>query len=42
MTDLAISKLENSTTRGPKTLKVVTIWGGDEFGPELAMEEVVV
>ena len=42
ITDLAISQLRGSTAGGSKTLKVVTIWGGEKFGPELVMEEVVI
>ena len=42
ITSLAISQLEGSTADGPKTLKVVTVWGGEKFGPELVMEEVVI
>ena len=40
--DLAISNLKGSTAVGPKTLKIITIWGGRNFGPEAVVEEVVV
>jgi len=40
--DLAIGQLERSSAGGPKKLKVVSLWGGDKFGPELAVEEVIV
>jgi len=39
--DLAISQLEGSSVGCPKKLKVVTLWNGDKFGPELAVEVVV-
>jgi len=42
ITDLAISQLGSSTAGGPKMLKAVTVWGGDSFGPEVVVEEVVV
>ena len=40
--DPTISQLKSSAAGGPKKLKVVTVWGGDRFGPELVIEEVVV
>lgn len=39
---VAISQLEGSCTGGPKKLKTVVLWAGDNLEPKMVEEEITV
>jgi len=39
---VAVSRLEGSCADGPKKLKTVVLWAGDNHEPEMVVEEITV